>query len=70
MEMSLETHRRSDREDPFASVDYEPGPSCLRATIVENPASSEPSSASRTLKNLPSRISSRLQRVNGLPGCV
>ena len=66
MEVSLETIE--DRiQNPFAPVEEEPGPSDLIVRVVENPASSGPS---RTLRNLPSRTSSRHQRANGLPGSV
>ena len=46
-------------QDPFIPIDEEPGPSGVSVSVAENWASSGPS---RTLKNLPCRISSRLQR--------
>ena len=46
-------------QDPFVPIEEEPGPPGLSVSVAENSASSGPS---RTLRNLPCRISSRLQR--------
>ena len=46
-------------QDPFICIEEEPWPSGLSVSVAENSASSGPA---RTLRNLPCRISSMLQR--------